>query len=153
MLTKYQQSYWRSLSTKYYWDESHEQEDIAIEILRVIDEMMTHNMQILYTCVNQRLTSVRNIWATLMAKSMFEQPATFVQQSTKLYTAFWRTWAPRATLSRDSKGYVHVLMSWELPLIVYTTSEVLCEVQCSLKWLYWEVHIKHKQNFCWHVES
>ena len=41
---------------------------------------------------------------------------------------------------------MHALMSSKLPLIVHTTSEPLREVQCSLEWLYWEVHIKNKQK-------
>ena len=47
-VAKYQQSYWRSLSIKYYLARRdcviEEQEDIAIENLRVIDELITHNM-------------------------------------------------------------------------------------------------------------
>ena len=63
---------------------------------------LTHHTQHAYalrTCVNYRLASVSNIWAALMAKRLNNQlgrtqamwrfagppPATFVQQSTKLW--------------------------------------------------------------------
>ena len=80
-------------------------------------------------------------------------PATFIYQNTKLYTVCLKALSNLHTWLQE----LHALMSWEMPLIVHTTSEVLCEVQRSLKWLYWAVHIKHKQNdddvIHWHSHS
>ena len=99
----------------------------------------------MYMCQLASCISKQHLF-TLIVKSMFEQPvrgtsdnvevcwstpAIFVEQITKVNTACFENMAPRVTFSLDSKGY----MQLRVPLIVHTTSEVLREVQRSLKWL------------------